>query len=98
MHLSGNEVVDLALVGSFPVPHLPGMTAGVQMEAKWWVQNASGLFRSGRDPEGRDDYTPLYMLKVIHKKRGLFSRRGEKPHEREGDDLSAFSTSSAKYN
>jgi len=64
-----NEAVDLALVGSFPVPPLPVMTAGVQMEAKWWVQNASGLFRSGRDPTGKDDYTPLYMLKMIRKKK-----------------------------
>jgi len=80
------EVVNLALVGSFPVPQAPVVTVGGGIEGKWWVQNTSGLFRSARNPDGKDDYTPLYMLKNIRKK-PFFSRRGEKPPEREGDDL-----------
>ena len=82
----GEEVVNLALVGSFPVPQAPVVTAGGDVEGKWWVQNTSGLFRSARNPDGKDDYTPLYMLKNIRKKT-FFSRRGEKPPERQGDDL-----------
>lgn len=76
----------MALLESFPVPHAPGVTAGIEIGGKWWVQNASGLFRSGREPSGKDDYTPLYMLKGIRKKKGIFSRR-EPFSEREGDDL-----------
>jgi len=88
MYCLGNDVVDLALLGSFPVPNAPGLTAGVGMEAKWWSQNTSGLFRSARDPYGKDDYTPLYMIKSIRKKRSFFNRREEHPIvEREGDAL-----------
>lgn len=77
----------MALVGSLPVPHAPGVTVGGGIEGKWWAQNANGLFRSARDHHGNDNYTPLYMLKGIRKKR-LFGRRGEKPPPvREGDDL-----------
>jgi hypothetical protein len=85
---SGNsEVVNLALLGSFPVPHAPGVTVGGEVDGKWWVQNTNGLFRSACGHHGKDDFTPLYMLKGIRKK-SLFSRRGEKPPpEREGDDL-----------
>jgi hypothetical protein len=83
-----SEVLDLALVGSFPLPHTPGVTGGGGIEGKWWVQNTTGLFRSAREPHGRDDYTPLYMLKKIREKRRLFSsRRGEVEPEPEGDDL-----------
>jgi hypothetical protein len=74
-------------VGTFPVPHAPGVTAGVEIEGKWWVQNAGGLFRSAREPQGKDHYTPLYTLRGIRKKESIFSRRGEKPPEPEGDDL-----------
>lgn len=89
---SGNsEVLDLALVGSFHLPRTsdtPGVTGGSGIEGKWWVQNTTGLFRSAREPHGRDDYTPLYMLKKIRRKRSLFSsRRGEIEPEPEGDDL-----------
>lgn len=90
MYCLGEEVVNLALVGSFPVPQAPVVTVGGDIEGKWWVQNTSGLFRSARNPDGKDDYTPLYMLKNIRKKT-FFSRRGEKPPEHEGDDLWAFS-------
>jgi len=83
-----SEVLDLALVGSSPLPHTPGVTVGGGIEGKWWVQNTTGLFRSAREPHGRDDYTPLYMLKEIRKKRSFFSsRRGETEPEPEGDDL-----------
>jgi hypothetical protein len=86
--LSGNEVVNLALVGTFPVPHCPGVTAGANVEGKWWAQNANGLFRSAREPLGKDHYTPLYMLKGIRKKsKSFFSRRGEPPPELVGDDM-----------
>ena len=74
-------------MGSFPVPHAPGVIAGVEAEGKWWVQNASGLFRSAREPHGKNGYTPLYMLKEIRKKKSFWSRRGERPPDREGDDL-----------
>jgi len=83
-----NEAIDLALVGSLPVPHAPGVTVGGEIEGKWWSQNTTGLFRSARDPDGKDDYTPLYMLKGIGKRQGLFSRRGDNSVPKlEGDDL-----------
>jgi len=79
-----NEIVNLALLGSSPLPQAP---VSLQIAGKWWVQNTSGLFRSASEPDGKDDYTPLYMLKGIRKKRGIFSRRDRPPPEREGDDL-----------
>jgi len=82
-----NEVVDLALVGTFPIPHSPGATAGVNAEGKWWTQNANGLFRSAREPLGNDHYTPLYMLRGIRKRKSFFSRRGELGPKPEGDDI-----------
>ena len=69
----------MALVGSFPVPYAPGATAGGKMEGKWWVRNTAGLFRSARDQHGKDNFTPLYMLKRIRRKRGLINRRGQNP-------------------
>ena len=75
-------------MGSLPVPHAPGVTAGGEIEGKWWSQNTTGLFRSARDPDGKDDYTPLYMLKGIGKRQGFFSRRGDNSvPELEGDNL-----------
>ena len=82
------EVLDLALLASFPLPHTPGVTGGGGIEGKWWVQNTKGLFRSACEPHGRYDYTPLYVLREIRKKRGV--RRGEIGPEPEGDNLSAF--------
>ena len=75
----------MALVGSFPVPHAPGVTVGGEIEGRWWAQNTAGLYRSARDQHGNDNFAPLYMLKEIRKKRRW--RRGEIPTEREGDDL-----------
>ena len=66
------------------------MTVGGEIEGKWWAQNATGLFRGGCDPDGNDQYTPLYMLKEIRMNhKGLFSRRGEKI-QCEGDDQYVF--------
>ena len=90
MWYSDNEVVNLALIGSFLVPRAPWVTVGGDIEAKWWMQNTAGLFRSGHDHDGKDNFTPLYMLKGIRQQREKrwFNRRGENPYpEREGDDL-----------
>jgi hypothetical protein len=82
-----DEVVDVALLGSLPFHQAPGVPTGdFEITGKWWVQNTTGLFRSGHDLHGKDQFTPLYMLKAIRKK-GFFSRRGAKPPENEGDDL-----------
>ena len=63
------------------------MTVGGEIKGKWWVKTTSGLFRSGGDQHGKDEFTPLYMLKGIRKRR-FFSRRGEQmPPNCEGDDL-----------
>ena len=80
-----NEVVDLALVGSFPVPSAPGVTVGGETKGMWWAQNTTGLFRSARDHHGKDEFTPLYMLKGIRRNKGFFGRRGEDT-KYEGDD------------
>ena len=81
-------MVDLALLGSFPVPNAPGLTAGAGVEARWWSQNTSGLFRSARDPSGKYDYTPLYMIKEISNKpkRGLSTGSQVPIVEPEGDE------------
>ena len=76
----------MALVGSFPVPHAPGVTAGGTIEGKWWARNTAGLFRSARDHHGEDTYTPLYMLKGIQRKRRWINRRGENPYLESEDD------------
>ncbi len=81
-----DEVVDVALLGSLPFHQAPGVAAGGEITGKWWVQNTTGLFRSGHDHHGKDQFTPLYMLKGIRKK-GFFSRRGVRPPTPEGDDL-----------
>ena len=79
----------MALIGSLPVPHVPGVTVGGEIEGKWWARNTAGLFRSARDRHGKDNFTPLYTLKRIQKKMSLFHRRGESPSPIvfEGDDL-----------
>lgn len=83
-----NEVIHLALVGSLPVPHAPGVTVGGEIEGKWVVRNTAGLFRSARDRHGKDNYTPLYMLKRIQRKTSWIYRRGENlSREHEGDDM-----------
>jgi hypothetical protein len=76
----------LALVGSFPVPCAPGVTAGGGIEGKWWVRNTAGLFRSARDEHGNDNFTPLYMLKRIQRKKWWINRRGENPSPMPEDD------------
>jgi len=81
-----NEVVNLALLGSFPVPDSPGLTAGGTTDGKWWVRYAGGLFRSARDHHGKDNFTPLYMLKGIQRKKRWISRRGENPYLEHEDD------------
>uniref|UniRef100_A0A8H7XTA0 Uncharacterized protein n=1 Tax=Psilocybe cubensis TaxID=181762 RepID=A0A8H7XTA0_PSICU len=84
---SGNDdVVKLALLGSAPIPHVPGVSAGARVGIEWWSQFTTGLFRHGREPQGEDSFTPLYMLKEIRKK-GWF-KRGLPPPVYEGDDLS----------
>jgi len=83
-----NEVIHLALVGSLPVPHVPGVTVGGEIEGKWWVRNTAGLFQSARDRHGKDNFTPLYMLKRIQRKTSWIYRCGENlSREHEGDDL-----------
>ena len=76
----------MALVGSFPVPHAPGVTTGGTIEEKWWVRYTGGLFLSGRDHHGEDTYTPLYMLKGIQRKKRWINRRGENPYLGSEDD------------
>ena len=56
----------MALLGSSPVTYAP---VGVQMVPKWWTQDTNGLFRSACNPYGKYDYTPLYILKAIGKKK-----------------------------
>ena len=81
------EVVDLALLTSFPVPYAPGVTGGGETKGKWWTQNTNGLFRSAIDHHGRDKFTPLYMLRQIRSHKSFFGRRGEKvPLECEDDN------------
>ena len=93
-----NETVNLALLGSSPVPHAPPVQVGAQMEGKWWTQNTTGIFRSACEPHGKDNYTPLYMLKEIRKKKSLLSslfdsKRGKPEFDTtpvEGDNLWVF--------
>jgi len=54
----------------------------------WWSQYTAGLFRSAHDDHGKDEFTPLYMLRRIRKDNGFFFKRGKNntPSEFEGDD------------
>jgi len=80
-----NDIIDVALIGSGPLPGAPGVTAGGEISAAWWAQNTTGLFRDACDKDGLENYTPLYTLKKIRKPR---LRRRESPvPEPEGDDL-----------
>ncbi|KAF8581149.1 hypothetical protein K439DRAFT_255211 [Ramaria rubella] len=59
------DVVPLALLGKLPIPGAPAVTAGGEIGASWWKQNASGVFRHACDKKGSYSYTPLYHLKEI---------------------------------
>jgi len=80
-----SESVDLALLGSFPVPHAPGATATNNTVVKWWSQNASGFFRAG-DASGRDEYKPLFTLKEVFKRKGFLRDGRLPPPDPTGDD------------
>lgn len=80
-----NEIVDVALLGSYPIPHVPGVAVHGDAETKWWSRNTSGLFRSAGEANGKDEYTPLYALKEVPRR--SFFRDGQlPPPEPEGDD------------
>jgi len=79
------EAVDVALLGSSPIPQAPGVKVHGEIETKWWSQNTSGLFRSAGEANGKDDYTPLYALKEVPK-RSFFRDGQPPPPEPEGDD------------
>lgn len=83
--LSENDAVALALLGSAPVPHAPGATVGGDVKVKWWSSNAAGLFRNGHEPDGKDNFAPLYRLQKIRTKER--SRRGLPDPVYTGDDV-----------
>jgi len=60
-----NGVVDLALLGTVPIPVAPGVSAGGKGEISWWRQNATGRFKEAIEPNGLYKYTPLYNVKKI---------------------------------
>ncbi|KAF8580077.1 hypothetical protein K439DRAFT_334710 [Ramaria rubella] len=67
------DVVPLALLGKLPIPGAPAVTAGGEIGASWWKQNASGVFRHACDKKGSYSYKPLYHLKEI----GVLGRNGK---------------------
>jgi hypothetical protein len=75
--------MDVALMGA--VPANPAVTAGGGIEASWWNQNTTGVFRCACDSTGSHRYTPLYLLKDIRRK-GILRRNSPAP-ELEGDEL-----------
>jgi hypothetical protein len=75
--------MDVALMGAVPVN--PALIAGGGIEASWWNQNTTGVFRCACDSKGSYRYTPLYLLKDIRKKG--FLRRDSPVPEPEGDDV-----------
>jgi len=82
---ANNDILDVALLGSLPVPVAPAVAAGGKIGASWWSQGASGLFRDACDPSGSLSYTPLCTLKKIRRK-GLVRRESPVP-DPEDDDL-----------
>lgn len=79
------EAVDLALLGAFPVPQTPGATVTNNTVVKWWSQNTTGLFRAG-DDNGTEEYTPLFTLKEVFKRKGFFRDGRLPPPDPTGDD------------
>jgi hypothetical protein len=78
-----NDALSLALLGSVAVA--PGLVAGGDIGINWWKQHSGGLFRDACDQQGKDRYTPLYILKEIRKP-GLL-RRDNTIIPPSGDDL-----------
>jgi hypothetical protein len=73
---ASNEAVELALIGTTPIP--PGLTVGGGVGASWWSRNYSGMFRQACDRDGLYRYTPLYTLKKIRQKH-LLRRESTRP-------------------
>jgi hypothetical protein len=66
-----NDSISLALVASVPVA--PGLSVSGNVGMNWWKHHSGGLFRDACDEEGKNRYTPLYILKEIRKP-GLLRR------------------------
>jgi len=82
---ANNETIDLALIGTVPIPSGIPASVGAEVEATWWSRNMSGMFREACDRNGLDNYAPLYALKKIRQKHLL--RRESPVPDPEDDDL-----------
>ena len=78
-----DDVLELALTGKTPTP--PDAAVKGDAEATWWTRNKGGMFREACDPNGSNNYTPLYILKKLRQKHLL--RRESPVPDPEDDDL-----------
>jgi hypothetical protein len=74
-----------ALVGSGP--ERPIFKDSGVAKMTWWSRHSGGLFREACDAQGQELYTPLYILKEVHRPGSI---RRTPPPERIGDDLYVF--------
>jgi hypothetical protein len=88
--LIGTASIQLAFIGNLPIPAAPGISAGGEVSARWFVNQTAGFYREGCDPQGNYTFKPLYQLKQMRKRLHDRLFRDLPGPERAGDDLFVF--------
>jgi hypothetical protein len=70
-YFSENEIISLSLMGSGPVPNVPGIGVDGQVATAWQTNKVSGLCRAASG--SKYCFTPMFALRT--NKPRIFTRR-----------------------